>query len=238
MSAYAVRRDGASEQPEDNMLKQLAYVGLISAALAASPGFAQTTNNSAPSSSSQPAAQPEKTDQSAAKAGASDTSGSFVTQQAMDQWRASKLVGVAVYGPDQKKVGSIKDILMDHDGNAQVIVMGVGGFLGIGAKDVAVPFKSMQWRTEGRAVATNPPGSSTSGTSGTGMTSAPATTKTNPQATEASQGYPDMGIINMTEAQLKAAPDFHYAQSPSSESASTTTPAAGGATSSEPPKKP
>src|SRR5215472_5763609 len=133
------------------MLKQLAYVGLISAALASSPGLAQTKSDqsSAPSTSSQLAAPAEKIDKSAATAGAA-AGGDFVTEQAMNQWRASKLVGVAVYGPDQKKVGSIKDILMDHDGNAQVIVMGVGGFLGIGAKDVAVPFKSMQWRTEGR----------------------------------------------------------------------------------------
>ncbi|HLW90633.1 MAG TPA: PRC-barrel domain-containing protein [Roseiarcus sp.] len=248
------------------MLKQLAYAGLIGAALAAPPVFAQT-NNTSPAPSA-PAAQTDKSDatkpdamkpdaaaksdtmksDAAAKpdttksdtnAAANASDQNFVTEQAMNQWRASKLVGVKIYGPDQKKVGSIKDILMDHDGNAQVIVMGVGGFLGIGAKDVAVPFKSMQWRTEGRAVASNPPASSTSGTSGTGMTSTPATTKTDPAATEANQGYPDMGIINMTEAQLKAAPDFHYAPSPDSNATATNTaPAAGGAVNSEPPKKP
>jgi sporulation protein YlmC with PRC-barrel domain len=57
------------------------------------------------------------------------------------RWRASKLVGVSVIGNDQKKIGTIEDVLFDHDGNAQVIVVGVGGFLGIGEKNVGVPFK-------------------------------------------------------------------------------------------------
>jgi sporulation protein YlmC with PRC-barrel domain len=263
----AYLKDDRSNQTEATMLKQLAYAGLIGAALAAPPVFAQTNNSSpaAPSAQTDKAdtTKPEATKSDAMKSDAakpdamksdadksdatkSDTKSAaaasdqnFVTQQTMNQWRASKLVGVGVYGPDQKKVGSIKDILMDHDGNAQVIVMSVGGFLGIGAKDVAVPFKSMQWRTEGRAVASNPPASSTSGTSGSGMTSSPVMAKTDPAATEASQGYPDMGVINMTEAQLKAAPDFHYAPSPtSSASATDTKPAAGGLMTNEPPKKP
>jgi sporulation protein YlmC with PRC-barrel domain len=154
----------------------------------------------------------------------------FVKDQSLDQWRASKLVGVSVVGGDQKKIGSIKDVLMDHDGNAQVIVIGVGGFLGLGAKDVAVPFKSMQWRTEGRAAAVSAsPSPATSG--GTGAQNSP-TVKTDPKATEASQGYPDMAVLNMTKAQLENAPEFHYAPSPTAEAggssgAATSAPAAG-----------
>jgi len=208
------------------MLRQISYVGLIAAALAAPPVLAQTAGDQAPPDKMAPAAQstppaampatpaattpatPAPSSASAAKPSA-DT---FVTQQEMNQWRAAKLVGVSVYGPDQKKVGSIKDILMDHDGNAQVIVVGVGGFLGIGSKEVGVPFKSMQWRTEGRAAATNPPPVSTTG-AGTGMTPSQgaAPPPPDPKVVEASQGYPDMGVIAMTEAQLKAAPEFHYA---------------------------
>ena len=39
---------------------------------------------------------------------------------------------------------------MDHDGKAETVVIGIGGFLGFGTKDVAVPFAAMQWRTEAR----------------------------------------------------------------------------------------
>jgi sporulation protein YlmC with PRC-barrel domain len=246
------------------MLKKLAYVGLISAAIAASPGLvyaaeqtppdkmapsasapdanapAQPANDqpqkmtppaAAPSAAAdQPKTEAPKTDAAKADMGKPDT---FVTQQADNQWRASKLVGVSVYGPDQKKVGSIKDVLVDHDGNAQVIVVGVGGFLGMGAKDVGVPFKAMQWRTEGRAAATNPPPASTSG-SGNGMApSAAPSTPANPAQIEASQGYPDMGVLNMTEAQLKSAPDFHYASS-AAEASSSPAPAASGGGATKP----
>lgn len=208
------------------MLKHIASVGLIAAVLAAPPVFAQTTGGQTPADQTTtnkmaPATQttpPAKTEMSKPAAGTSasaaptDSNTNFVTEQAKDQWRASKLVGVAVYGPNQKKVGSIKDILMDHDGNAQVIVVSVGGFLGIGSKDVAVPFKAMQWQTEGRAAATNPPPSTTTGTAAGNTTAAKeAAAKTSPADVEASQGYPDRGVLAMTEDQLKKAPDFHYA---------------------------
>ena len=81
-----------------------------------------------------------------------------------------------------------------------------------------MPFKTMQWRTEGRTVAT-------AGPPATSSASGSATVKTDPAATEASQGYPDMGVLNMTKAQLQSAPDFHYAPSPTAD-ASASTPSA------------
>ena len=74
----------------------------------------------------------------------------------MSQWRAPKLIGVGVYGPDDKQIGKIDDLLVDKNGSAKTIVIGVGGFLGFGKKDVAVPFSAMQWRTEARKVAAPP----------------------------------------------------------------------------------
>ena len=76
----------------------------------------------------------------------------FVTSQEKSQWRAPKLIGVGVYGSDDKQIGKIDDLLLDKNGSAQTIVIGVGGFLGFGKKDVAVPFSAMQWRTEVRKV--------------------------------------------------------------------------------------
>ena len=54
----------------------------------------------------------------------------------------------------------------------------------------------------------------------------PPMKETDPAATEASQGYPDKAILNVTFAELMAAPDFQYAPSPLSEAE--TQPAAGG----------
>lgn len=184
------------------MLKKLGSIGLIGGALMAFPALAQAADDS------------------------------FVKEQAMNQWRASKLVGVSVMGADQKKIGKIDDVLFDHDGNAQVIVIGVGGFLGIGAKDVGVPFKTMQWRTEGRTVATAGPPPAATG-AGADSTTSPAgtagTAKTDPAATEASQGYPDMGVLSMTKEQLQGAPDFHYAASPTADAGPSATPPAANA---------
>lgn len=77
-------------------------------------------------------------------------------QQSSTQWRASKLVGVRIYGPGQTDVGKITDVLVDHDGKAQAIVVGVGGFLGIGEKDVAVPYGQVKFTDQPITPPVNP----------------------------------------------------------------------------------
>ena len=112
---------------------------------------------------------------------------------------------------------------MNHDGKAEAVVIGVGGFLGIGSKDVALPFEAVHWRTEGRFVPSQPPPPSTGalGSAGGQQPARPPPPKmTDPAATEASQGYPDKAMIDMTEAQLKSAPAFQYAANPQDEAAS------------------
>ena len=68
----------------------------------------------------------------------------FVQQQGQNEWRGSKLIGASVYGPDNKSIGSIDDVIVASDGQIKAAVIGVGGFLGVGQKDVAVPFNSLQ----------------------------------------------------------------------------------------------
>ena len=48
-----------------------------------------------------------------------------------------------VYDPTDVKIGEINDVIIGNDGNISAFIIGVGGFLGIGAKDVAVPFNSV-----------------------------------------------------------------------------------------------
>jgi hypothetical protein len=52
------------------------------------------------------------------------------------QWRASKLIGVNVYNTQNEKLGDISEILLDQSGKVSSIVVGVGGFLGIGERDI------------------------------------------------------------------------------------------------------
>jgi sporulation protein YlmC with PRC-barrel domain len=188
-------------EKEAKMLKTLAYATLFSTALLGSSAYGADN----------PAAAKDQPPQAQAPSGVN-----FVTMQEKTQWRAPKLVGVGVYGADEKQIGKIDDLLMDRNGAAQTVVIGVGGFLGFGKKDVAVPFSAMQWRTEARKVpATDQPTPMTA-TSGQ---QPPPMKETDPVATEASQGYPDKAILNVTLAELKAAPDFKYAPSPLDESA-------------------
>jgi sporulation protein YlmC with PRC-barrel domain len=53
-----------------------------------------------------------------------------------------------VYDPSDSKIGEITDVLIDREGKIGVLIVGVGGFVGVGEKDVAVPFNAVQFKTK------------------------------------------------------------------------------------------
>jgi sporulation protein YlmC with PRC-barrel domain len=53
-----------------------------------------------------------------------------------------------VYDPSNSKIGKIDDVLVSDSGQVNALVVGVGGFLGAGEKDVAVPFSAVKWTTK------------------------------------------------------------------------------------------
>jgi sporulation protein YlmC with PRC-barrel domain len=77
-------------------------------------------------------------------AASSMTSAKFINSQRQDQFLASKFKGTDVIGADDKKIGDVSDILFDKGGKIEAYVVGVGGFLGIGAKDVALAPSAFQ----------------------------------------------------------------------------------------------
>jgi len=171
---------------------------LIGSALLASVAFAQQS----------PTATSDKAD--TAPAAASDSS-------FQGNWRASKLVGLSVYNDNNESLGSINDLLMDKDGSIKGIVLGVGGFLGVGEHLVAVAFDKVKFVNEpvsytgvaggpnANAPGTRPAPSTTTGAATTNTAPATAaTTKSNPW-------YPDHAMVSATKDQLKAMPEFKYA---------------------------
>ena len=66
------------------------------------------------------------------------------------EWRGSKLTGLAVYNNNDERVGEINDLIVGKDGKLESVVLGVGGFLGIGEHDVAVPFSRVKFVEEPR----------------------------------------------------------------------------------------
>src|SRR5271168_1451909 len=63
-------------------------------------------------------------------------------------WRASKLVGVNVYNEDNEKIGDINDVILDKSGKVENVILGVGGFLGMGEHYVAVAYDKLKWSNE------------------------------------------------------------------------------------------
>ena len=129
-------------------------------------------------------------------------------------WRASKLVGLNVYNDNNESIGSINDLLTDKSGNIKAVVIGVGGFLGVGAHLVAVPFDKIKF--------VNEPVAYTGAANGPNAPSTPAAFDHDDgcgrshgavgdgEHREANPWYPDHAVFNATKDQLKAMPEFKY----------------------------
>src|SRR5215212_3821520 len=162
----------------------------------------------------------------AASASGTMSAGNWMTQPQPGQWRASKLEGLDVYNQNNEKIGDIDELILDNSGKIQAVVIGVGGFLGIGERNVAVPFDQIKFVNEPRAgvAVNNPnapatpvaPGTATTATNNTTVNTANAPTTTGTATTtrtdNANRDVPDHAIltVNMTKDQLKAAPEFKY----------------------------
>lgn len=120
------------------MLRTFATVTAVSA-LMLSGALAQSTTQPGdnPAMSPPAATAPAPSAQSASPKG--DMSKvQIINAQSPDQWLASKFKGTDVLGADNQKIGDVNDILFDKNGKILAYVVGVGGFLGIGTKDVAL----------------------------------------------------------------------------------------------------
>lgn len=110
--------------------------------------FAQDTTQPAtqpqametPATGEQPAdAMKKPMDQAAAPAAA----GGYLTEQAEGQISANTYIGQSVYNAADESIGEINDVIFTQDGSVEAAVIGVGGFLGIGEKNVAVPLDTI-----------------------------------------------------------------------------------------------
>jgi hypothetical protein len=96
-----------------------------------------------------PAAVPmESTAPAPAAPSATSAAVDYVPAQMEGQWLASSFIGETVRGPNDESIGEINDVLVDKEGRVSAAIIGVGGFLGIGEKSVAVPFASLQMSNE------------------------------------------------------------------------------------------
>jgi sporulation protein YlmC with PRC-barrel domain len=67
-----------------------------------------------------------------------------MTSAPAESWTVTNYYKQAVYDPKETKIGDIEDVLLDKSGKVTGLVLGVGGFLGAGEKDVIVPFSAVK----------------------------------------------------------------------------------------------
>lgn len=120
---------------------------MLSSALAQSPS--PSSSSPSPSAATPPAAsssEPMKSDapKAADSAKSTSASASTISSQKPDQLLATKIKGADVMGADDKKIGDVSDLLFSKDGKLEAYVISVGGFLGVGAKEVALAPSSVQ----------------------------------------------------------------------------------------------
>jgi len=78
-----------------------------------------------------------------------------IPAQAADEVRADALIGMNVYNANGDKVGQVKDILFNENGQATGVVLSVGGVLGLGAKSVGLNWSEVDVRPESEMVKVN-----------------------------------------------------------------------------------
>jgi hypothetical protein len=93
--------------------------------------------------------------------------GGFLTELPPGATRLSRMIGVDVTGSDIERLGDVKEVLVDADGTVSGVVVATGGVLGIGARDIALPYGAFLWNYAAQPI--DPPrSSSTGGESGGG----------------------------------------------------------------------
>ena len=178
-------------------MKNLLAIALLSTAIVSGAGYAQQAQ---PADRAAPAA--------TAPAASSDK------MMLKGKWRASKLMGLDVYNEANEKLGDVNELILDKDGKVNAVVIGVGGFLGMGEHDIAVTMDKLKFIEEPVRTSSTAPATTTRETT-TGTSTAPAnttttTTTTTARSANANDWAPDHAVMSGTKEQLKALPQFKY----------------------------
>lgn len=178
-------------------MKTILATSLLSLALVSGPALAQ---NAPPADRNAPAA----------------TSAQTPANKMMlkGNWRASKLIGLNVYNDANEKLGDVNELILDKDGKINAVVIGVGGFLGMGEHDIAVSMDKLKFVETPIRTSSTAPAGTVRETTTTGTATAPANTTTTTPTTarnvDANDWTPDHAVMSGTKEQLKAMPQFKY----------------------------
>lgn len=93
------------------------------------------------------------TEDAADAAAAASAADKVEVQQAANEWRIDWITGATVTSPDGTDIGSISDLIVDGDtGEMKAAIIGVGGFLGIGQKQIALPWTDLTINSDAQQI--------------------------------------------------------------------------------------
>ena len=121
-------------------MKFATTTALAALIVSAGPAWSQPADPSAPNRATPGAATPANPSPLAVSP---NMQPKWYSQQG-DETRASKLIGTSVKNEANESIGSIKELVLGKDGKVAAVVIGVGGFLGMGEREVAVSFDSLR----------------------------------------------------------------------------------------------
>lgn len=220
-------------------MKRLAHVALLATTMLATQAFAQTSvPNTAPAEEAAPPTETTPMPADGAQPGAAATTepstatadqGGFVTYQEGTQMLASGLMGANVMGADNENIGTVDDLLLSDNGQVEAVIVGVGGFLGVGTKNVAIAVDQLDF-----AMTENTEAGAGAGAGDTAEPAVPSGSTTMTPATPPAEnnsatggaatsqtggdgwGWTGAGIdhvtVSYTREQLEAAPEFEAAE--------------------------
>ena len=123
----------------------------------------------------------------------------FIAGRGPGVLRAADFIGKAVYGLSGQTIGEVEDVLFEEDGRMSGLVIEIGGFLGIGDREVALPLHAFR---------IDPATTATSGTIGGPPASTIAGAQTRSENRISAVVVPERIFLLLPEDQLKTAPRF------------------------------
>lgn len=136
----------------------------------------------------------------------------FVSVQKETDWLANNLIGRSVENSQGDTLGDINDVVLDERGQVAAVLIGVGGFLGIGEKVVGIDFDSLEFKQAPKPApltTTAPPSGSPGASGGNPLASAAREPGNSTQAERPDPAHSNMVIVlNATKEQLENAPAF------------------------------
>jgi hypothetical protein len=128
------------------VLRHALLAAVIGGVAAVATAQAQTTPPTAPGQSS-------SRDSGMTASRSVPTTESTGDFNAKGELSANAFIGAKVKNDAKETVGSVSDLYLDGEGNVKTVVMSVGGFLGVGSKDVAVKWSDLKHGRDGKSLA-------------------------------------------------------------------------------------